>query len=384
MTGHPDGLHVSFAFPDPAEPDRPAEPVEHVYGWKWLRDHGEDTASVDPDTGQRRTDTFAIPDDICAEYLTPDQQGVLVDWSDGSQSTHTWERLRELGDAQRAEVRTPTPVVMPQGVDRQLWRRPLPDTAAPIPNELFLKSDQALNVWLSVLHRRGFALINEVPAGEDAVSAIGERIGYVRPTIFGGVWELNTEVTDHADTAYGTSYLEPHTDGTYMHDGPGLQLFCCQERDGTGGDSIIVDGFAAAAELAPEHADFLAEVAVPGWYLEPGIHLATERSTLRTNAAGVLEQISFNNYDRAPFSLQPADQERFYAAYGALHDLIIDEQRWHTVSWEPGQLLVIDNWRVLHGRTSFTGSRRFLGAYLNHEDFESKLRVLNAASGGRR
>lgn len=377
ITGQPDGLHVVFSFDDPNDASRPAEETKQIFGWKWLRDHGEDSGSIDPDTWQRRVDTFAIPDDICAEYLTPDDNGLLIDWTDGSQSTHSWALLADIAAAQRVAVPTPRSVTIPQTVDRQLWRSAPGDLAAPIPNELFLNNDNALGVWLAVLHRRGYGLIADVPAGHDAVTAIADRIGYVRPTVFGQIWDLNSDVTDHADTAYTTTYLEPHTDGTYMHDAPGLQLFCCQERDGTGGQSILVDGFAAVAELPPEQADLLAAIPVPGHYIEPGVHLATERAPLRVDAAGVLVQVSFNNYDRAPFMLQPDDQARFYDAYQALHDLLIDERRWLKIDWEPGQMLVIDNWRVMHGRTGYTGSRSFLGAYMNHEDFESKLRVLS-------
>jgi trimethyllysine dioxygenase len=31
---------------------------------------------------------------------------------------------------------------------------------------------------------------------------------------------------------------------------------------------------------------------------------------------------------------------------------------------------------VLHGRAAFQGERRLCGAYLNREDFESRLRIL--------
>lgn len=380
ITGHPDGLHVVFAFEFEGEPDRPAESVEYVFGWKWLRDHGEDSRSLDPDTWQRRVNTFAISDDVKPEYLTPDEEGVLVDWNDATQTFHTWARLGEVGAAQRDPIGTVPSITIPQGVDRQLWRTSPRDLAAPIPSELFLNNDNALGVWLAVLHRRGYGLITDVPEGHDAVTAIAERIGYVRQTIFGGVWELNSDVTDHADTAYSTTYLEPHTDGTYLHDAPGLQLFGCQDREGEGGQSILIDGFAAAAELPTEHAEVLSSVAVPGWYLEPGVHLATERPVLRADSAGVLQQVSFNNYDRAPFLLAPDDQIRFYEAYSAFHDLLVDERRWLKIDWSPGQMLVIDNWRILHGRTAYTGRRSFLGAYLNHEDFESKLRVVASAS----
>jgi trimethyllysine dioxygenase len=33
---------------------------------------------------------------------------------------------------------------------------------------------------------------------------------------------------------------------------------------------------------------------------------------------------------------------------------------------------VIDNWRVMHGRSAFTGERRMCGAYIGADDWRSK------------
>ena len=37
---------------------------------------------------------------------------------------------------------------------------------------------------------------------------------------------------------------------------------------------------------------------------------------------------------------------------------------------------VIDNYRVLHGRSAFDGKRRMCGAYIGMDEFRSKLVVL--------
>ena len=42
----------------------------------------------------------------------------------------------------------------------------------------------------------------------------------------------------------------------------------------------------------------------------------------------------------------------------------------------PGRMLIFDNWRTLHGRKAYQGKRRLAGAYINKEDVESRLRVL--------
>ncbi len=41
----------------------------------------------------------------------------------------------------------------------------------------------------------------------------------------------------------------------------------------------------------------------------------------------------------------------------------------------PGMVLFIDNWRVLHGRSGFTGYRELCGCFLNRDEWLGKLRA---------
>ena len=44
---------------------------------------------------------------------------------------------------------------------------------------------------------------------------------------------------------------------------------------------------------------------------------------------------------------------------------------------KPGELLIFNNWRILHGRGSFDGIRKISGCYINKEDFDSCCRMNN-------
>ena len=47
----------------------------------------------------------------------------------------------------------------------------------------------------------------------------------------------------------------------------------------------------------------------------------------------------------------------------------------------PGGLLIVDNYRVLHGRTSFKtseGNRFLQGLYIDHDSMESKYKIMKA------
>ncbi len=114
---------------------------------------------------------------------------------------------------------------------------------------------------------------------------------------------------------------------------------------------------------------------MPGQYVGDGSHLMAARPVFRHDHEDALVQVSFNNYDRAPFLLPPAEMVAFYDALRAFEALAND----HRLQWRrvlrPGEAMLFDNWRVLHGRAAYSGHRRMAGGYVNREDFESRLRL---------
>ena len=53
----------------------------HAVPARWLRDHGDDPASLDPDTKQRKVDTFSIPTDITARTVSVEAPVYsMADW----------------------------------------------------------------------------------------------------------------------------------------------------------------------------------------------------------------------------------------------------------------------------------------------------------------
>ncbi len=343
---------------------------------RWLRDHGDDAGSSDPLTGQRTVDTFAILADVEPVELAFGDGRLSLSWSDGATTEHDAAALADLMENRRI----PRPARRSRSIEidpeLDLW---VGESGPSAPIDIGeLGDSEGMAEMLALLYRRGWVLIDGVAPGPAGVENLVGRFAYVRRTVFGGIWDLAPGLSDHLDSAYGTSDLDVHTDCTYSHDAPGLLMFSCQERDGDGGESVLVDGFAAARDLAAERpalADVLTRFDLAGQYVEPGVHLRADRPALRLDANGRLAQVSFNNYDRAP--VLPVDQwvETVIDAYGAFHELVSDPARQIRLGWKPGRVLMVDNWRLLHGRTAFTGTRGFLGCYVNHEDFESALRV---------
>ena len=363
------GLEVNFTNPE----------SKHLYSWFWLRDHSIDAGSLDQLTTQRIVETFALDPAISCNDVKLDQHTQLIHftWNDGSKSTISAYLLASVVGL------TPAKHALAPHSERILWdkHRPLDDIPS-LQFEAVMHDDAGLLEWLHKIHIYGFCLVEGVPADEQSTTKLAQRVGDVQETIFGSMWPLSSEMTDHGDTAYTTSYLEPHTDSTYYHDAPGLQMFNCLQFDGKGGESIQVDGFAIAAQIKredPEAYATLTEMSVQGHYLEPGVHLHAERPALRLDSTGELVQLSFNNYDRAPTLMTEAEATRFQHAYALLHKHVTDQENWLKIPLTPGKTLIFDNWRNLHGRMGYVGKRVFYGCYHSRAVFESKIRVLQAS-----
>jgi trimethyllysine dioxygenase len=336
----------------------------------WLRDHAHDEATIHPVTRQRLLHTAALPSDLRAEAVTNHDGVVRITWHGGVEvSELPCEFLHRFRSPAPARAETTSPV---------LWdREVIADAPLRIEYDRVMTSDAGVHEWLSKIATYGFAIVTGTPPTAAASESLIRRVGYVRETIFGGFWEFTDDLAK-ADLAYTTQHLASHTDGTYSHDAPGLQMLHCLAFDGTGGESTLVDGFKIAATMATEEPNLfalLSTVAIPGHYIGDGSHLMAARTVFRHDHNGTLVQVSYNNSDRAPFLLPADEMATLYSALRTFDRLANAESMQWTQVLRPGDALLFDNWRTLHGRHAYTGKRTMCGAYLNHEDFESRLRT---------
>ena len=342
------------------------------FPWLWLRDHAHDPATLHPVTQQRQLHSASIDPDISATAVATVDGDVVIQWPSGETSSLPVQFL--------ARFKSSTGAITP-GHAAVLWDA---TTVADLPNRVefsdILDSDDGLQRWLAATAMYGFAIATNTPPTAEATEQLLRRIGYIRETIFGGFWEFTADLSK-ADTAYTNLELLPHTDGTYSHDAPGLQLLHCLFFDGQGGESTMVDGFAIAEHIRQTRPDIhhlLSTVPIPGQYIGDGSHLMSARPVLRHDSNGALAQVSYNNADRAPFLLEANAMIDLFTALRTFDQLTNQRNRQWRHVLRPGEAMLFDNWRVLHGRTAYTGKRQLCGAYVNHEDFESRLRVLNA------
>ncbi len=334
----------------------------------WLRDHAKDENNWDERSNQRKTFTAKLNPKIKIKKANILNQGEYIDiiWSDTSNNIKYSSEFLYKNSINYSRDKNKI----------KIWEN------KEIKDDIFLnfeniKSDEGFKILLSTLHSFGFAVIKDCEKNISSVEFLAKKIGYVRNSIFGGLWSFESNA-DMADSAYTNEELRPHTDSTYSNDAPGLQLLLCCEYDAKGGDSIMVDGLKIAETIKSKNQnlyDVLTKINVPGNYTGDGVILEAKRPIIKLDDNNHINQISFNNYDRAPFRLDPDLTKIFYEAISLFDNLANSKQyQWRHIL-KPGELLIFNNWRVLHGRGSFNGKRKMKGCYINKEDFDSSCKI---------
>ncbi|KAK5169507.1 uncharacterized protein LTR77_005483 [Saxophila tyrrhenica] len=230
----------------------------------------------------------------------------------------------------------------------------------------------------------GFCFIDDIEPTPEATQGLLESIGPIRNTHYGGFYDFTSDLSSK-DTAYTSESLEPHTDNTYFTEPAGLQaLHLLSHTDGGGGESSLVDGFQVAAKLHEQDVRAYSRLSSIPVYAHAsgndGISIQpAEPQPVLSHSRHVrhLTQVRWNNADRAGISAQYGNVEGWYDAAAKFDALISEPKNQYWFQLKPGRLLILDNWRVLHGRAAFTGKRRMAGGYIPRDDFISKFKATN-------
>ncbi|KAF9526372.1 hypothetical protein CPB83DRAFT_466620 [Crepidotus variabilis] len=359
------------------------EPENVVTHNIWLRDHCRCPKCFHAVTKQRIFNTFDIPRDIAPMSVNAKPSGLEVVWPDkvSHVSFYPWTWLQENSYDPPLNQHKPYN-------EKILWGSKIQKSPPTITYEEVMAEDQqGLYKWLLNIHKFGFSFVSGVPATPEATEELAKKIGFIRETQYGKFWDFTADLAK-GDTAYTTLALGAHTDNTYFSDPCGLQLFhLLSHTDGTGGATLLVDGFYAASilkELHPEAHHLLSTIPVPA-------HAAGEQDALYTpspqtgypvlghnTVTGELRQVRWNNDDRSVMKDLSADVvEKWYDAIRQWNKTITSSDSEYWVQLQPGTAVVIDNHRVMHGRSAFEGKRRMCGAYIGMDEYKSKLAVLS-------
>ncbi|MFG1811737.1 TauD/TfdA family dioxygenase [Streptomyces sp. NPDC049040] len=386
MTARPAAEAAAPHLPAPhlPTPDLPARDLSALVTAlppAWLRDNCPCAECRDPRSGQKLFQITDLPRGLSVgEAVATEIAGepaVEVLWApDGHRSPFTsgWlDANRPVDSALTADRRTET--------GKELWTAA--DLAGRIPRARwadYLADPIQRTRMLDAVQRLGFALLHEVPRQEGQVLAVAATFGHVRETNYGRLFDVRVE-PDPNNLAFTSARITPHTDNPYRDPVPTLQLLHCLENSATGGDSGLVDGFAAAAALRtqdPESFAVLTRTPVPFVFRDDRTELRADRPLIEVDPRGRIREVRFNNRSIGTLRLPPAELEAFYAAYRSFAELLLRPGLQLDFRLAPGDCLIFDNTRLLHARTAFAqdGFRHLQGAYADLDGLAGSLAVL--------
>lgn len=339
----------------------------------WLRERTKEEGAIDPLSKQRLYDPADIDPALAATHVEPNPIGTTITWSDGHVQ-HVDHALLA------AEIQwAPLPEALPELLSWASEPKPFPRFDWPAHDD-----EDALLAALEAFWSYGFVVFSNASTKPGSLEHIAARFGPVRSTNFGLLFDVFSK-PNPVDLAYTPLELKAHTDNPYRSPVPSIQFLHCLVNDATGGESTLVDGLSAAhdyAALDPEGYEVLTKTMVTYWYQYHDELLSTRAPILETNADG--EFFGIRNSDRVDFvdAVDPNTLDVFYRARAGLRKLLNDPARRATFLLSAGDVMMMNNRRLLHGRNSYaltTGMRHLQGCYIEFDGPELLYRKLSLA-----
>jgi gamma-butyrobetaine dioxygenase len=342
----------------------------------WLWENRMADVAIDERTREGKLDPADLPSaDVLLEAGTTTAGDLEVRWVgiDPSEFSSGW--LRHVAEGRHSAMAgIPAP---------ELWRTcDLPEPPTRDGLSVLDGEEAAMLGWLRLICRFGIARLSGLSADEDVVARIGERIGALRDTNFGVTWPVTVDIAP-TSTANTPLPLPPHTDLPTRETPPGHQLLHCRVNTCQGGLSHMTDGYAVAEHLRgeePAHFEALATLRWTFFNRSPHHDHRWSGPIIDEGAPG--EPLTLRGFHpvRAFPDMDSADVPRAYAALRRFGEVAGSDEFQMRYAFRPGDLVVFDNRRILHGRgpIEVAGGERVLhGTYIDHDEIYSRLRVLS-------
>jgi gamma-butyrobetaine dioxygenase len=347
----------------------------------WLRDNCLCPSCRHQSVPERLVDTLSIPEDVTPSDVGVSDDGELVlVWPDAHRSVFPegWLTAHAYDHGpRRAEER------------RELWAADSQDAPTDVPYDAVMTSDSELLSWLREIERFGVTMVRDAPTVPGTVVGLAERIAFLRNSNFGLLWDVISK-PDPDSIAYTAHGLAPHTDLTGREMLPGVQFLHCLVFGATGGDTMLVDGFACAADLAandPESYELLVNTPLLFRYRDgASTDIAARVPLIRLDSTGRVCEVRYSNALLAPLDVPPDRMTETYRAVRAFGRLLQSGRYERRLRLQPGDVMCFDNYRLLHGRTEFdpnSGPRHLQGCYVDRDDFLSRIRTLEGSLASR-
>jgi len=210
------------------------------------------------------------------------------------------------------------------------------------------------------LRSRGFAYVRAGPGLSD--ESLMQLLGHLGGPFHAGFPVMKIfpapQPRGIAETSMG---LEFHHECAYMQEPPRVVALYCRQNLATGGRLLLCDTGGVLAGLSASVLESMRATPFLNTVLPNNTAMPLIRPMPRLQGE---ERFSFSaiGMNRSQLYFQPAPGFEAPGAkiLEALRPVLADCPGRHEIEWHPGDLVVIDNMRVMHGRFGFEGAGREL------------------------
>ena len=328
----------------------------------WLRERATSVDQIDLITQQRFMNSHEIDSEIKLELAEIKTNSIKLGFSDGYVSDYQISELSKWINSRQTFPST------------QKWKSDLKDI--PKFDWVHIDNEESLLSVIDAYLKFGFIILCNTPVESMSICEIAGKFGHIRTTNFGKVFEVKTKPNSN-DLAYRAVALGPHTDNPYREPTPGIQLLHCLINETSGGLSTLVDSLSCLdvlKELNPEGFELLSKIAVTFIFEDEDTKISQTRPILSMNAEDEVTGMHYSpRLDWLPL-IDEQIMKSYQKARSQLSKLLNDKKFELKFKLMPGDCMMFDNNRVLHGRTIFDpteGARHLQGCYIDRDGPES-------------
>ena len=337
----------------------------------WLRERVDGDEFLDKGTQQRLFDPTSLDNEILISKANIKDKYLEIDFNDGVNSKLDIDKLAlEFFNED----------IIIKSIPKIKWDSSLKNIKNFEYQKNFFESKEMYDLLVS-FYKYGFVIIKNIPTNDNFIVKFANSIGSVRRTNFGEYFDVKSK-PDPNDLAYTSLGLAPHTDNPYRNPVPCIQLLHCIKSEVSGGLSTLVDGFTVTEDLKIENPDFykiLSEVKVRFKFIDKEVVLEDWSELISLNDDKTFKQVRFSpRLDYVPM-LEKEKLDLYYKARKKLSEMYNSDKYRIEFKLAPKDLMMMDNYRLLHGRTSYEtneGNRFLQGCYIDYDSTEGKLRHL--------
>ena len=337
----------------------------------WLRERVNNEEYLDKKTQQRKFDPTSLETNIEVKSAKITKDILEINFNDGVNSKLKIEKIIEEFSKNDFLI---------QSIKREKWDSKLKNVHKFEYVDDIFESREMYDLLIK-FYKYGFIIFKNVPTEENFIVKFANQIGSVRRTNFGEHFNVKSKSNPN-DLAYTTLHLSPHTDNPYRNPVPCIQLLHCIINEVSGGLSTLVDGYTVTEDLKKENPEFyniLTKVKVKFKFIDKDVVLEHWAELIQLDENKKLKQVRFSpRLDFVPI-LEKSELDLYYKARKKLSAMYNSDKYRIEFKLQPKDLLMMDNYRLLHGRTEFDaneGSRFLQGCYLDFDSTEGKLRHL--------